>query len=243
MDTTLDGDIIANDPDSLRREKRRAYEAAWRERNREKRRACQAAYAKRNPEKRRAYEKAYRSDPENDAARKAYEKARRERDREKIAARQKAWRENNPEKVMAYGQTRCRPDREKLRASDKAWRENNPEKVRERTNTWRGRNPEKRRAHQIAALIPLPEVCERCGEQHELLHRHHPDYTKPLLVVILCPRCHKLAHKEINSAQLEMKRPSEDESLGLIKDDVSRRTDCTEVDGLQAEEGFNADST
>lgn len=42
-------------------------------------------------------------------------------------------------------------------------------------------------------LIRLP--CEKCGEK-EGIHAHHPDYSKPLDVLWLCPKHHKEWHKK-----------------------------------------------
>jgi hypothetical protein len=58
---------------------------------------------------------------------------------------------------------------------------------------WASRNPEKVKAHQQAKKVPLGSHCEQCGAS-EKLHRHHPDYTKPLEVIILCVACHERTH-------------------------------------------------
>ena len=36
-----------------------------------------------------------------------------------------------------------------------------------------------------------PELCDYCGE---LAQKHHPDYSKPLLVQWLCKKCHQAFH-------------------------------------------------
>src|ERR1043165_628420 len=41
--------------------------------------------------------------------------------------------------------------------------------------------------------VIMKSACERCGSIDNL-HMHHPDYTKPLLVVTLCNPCHEVAH-------------------------------------------------
>jgi transposase-like protein len=67
-----------------------------------------------------------------------------------------------------------------------------------RTN-WRKRNRIKSRAHSAAAraqkngILKKPENCERCGQKGRL-HKHHPDYSRPLHVLWLCPKCHGQAH-------------------------------------------------
>jgi hypothetical protein len=59
---------------------------------------------------------------------------------------------------------------------------------------------QKRQARSAARRrIPLPETCGRCGESGRRIHRHHPDYAKPLVVQFLCPRCHSLTHREMAS--------------------------------------------
>lgn len=53
--------------------------------------------------------------------------------------------------------------------------------------------PEKQRAWRLARCVPMV-ACEVCGTTQHLC-RHHPDYSKPKEVVILCGVCHKAAHK------------------------------------------------
>ena len=47
-----------------------------------------------------------------------------------------------------------------------------------------------------AGKISKPETCSSCGDLpvHGKIVGHHPDYTKPLEVVWLCPRCHRKEH-------------------------------------------------
>jgi hypothetical protein len=69
-------------------------------------------------------------------------------------------------------------NREQLNASHKAWVQ---------------RNPQKAKAVQMAKKVPRKGACERCGST-DRLHRHHPDYSKPLEVVTLCVPCHEGVH-------------------------------------------------
>lgn len=41
--------------------------------------------------------------------------------------------------------------------------------------------------------ITLPDHCETC-QTTENLEKHHPDYSKPLEVVVLCRLCHAQLH-------------------------------------------------
>lgn len=59
---------------------------------------------------------------------------------------------------------------------------------------WRAKNKHKTRAHQLAQRhTELPELCEDC-KSAKAVHRHHPDYDKPLEVIGLCVPCHEKAH-------------------------------------------------
>ena len=66
---------------------------------------------------------------------------------------------------------------------------------------WQLKYPERRKAHILAAyaekrgrLVP-PTVCEDCSQPSKL-HKHHDDYSKPLSVKWLCPKCHGIAHRK-----------------------------------------------
>jgi hypothetical protein len=150
-----------------------------RDAQRERKRARNAAWQASHPEKARAYSKAWRA--RNREQIKERNATWREQNRDKVKALTKAWREQNREHVLAYEKARIRLH-PKSTAPIKAWRAKNPEKV---------------RAQQIAKRhIPAPDTCQRCGAQG-LIHRHHPDYSRPLLVEFLCPACHALTHREL----------------------------------------------
>ena len=51
---------------------------------------------------------------------------------------------------------------------------------------------EKRRARQQAQNAVDLGPCKKCGAQ--ATDRHHPDYTKPLEVILLCRECHMKEH-------------------------------------------------
>ena len=48
--------------------------------------------------------------------------------------------------------------------------------------------------HIARKAYPEIECCEACSST-ENLHRHHPDYDKPLEIVVLCESCHMEVHK------------------------------------------------
>ena len=41
-------------------------------------------------------------------------------------------------------------------------------------------------------------ACERCGSSNHL-HRHHPNYNKPLFVIGLCRKCHIKEHVKLRA--------------------------------------------
>ncbi len=66
---------------------------------------------------------------------------------------------------------------------------------------FREKYPEKCRAHNIVAKaiakgdLIRKNSCEKCGKIvdwsiNDKLHAHHEDYSKPLDIIWLCPRCH-----------------------------------------------------
>jgi len=68
------------------------------------------------------------------------------------------------------------------------------------------RNPEKQKATcavnnavRDGRLQKLP--CKNCGSKKRV-HGHHDDYSKPLDVIWLCPRCHKEYHRQMEEAYL-----------------------------------------
>jgi len=73
---------------------------------------------------------------------------------------------------------------------------------------WLERNGDKRAAHTILGNavrrgdVLRPERCVSCGclpYGKKGLHAHHTDYTKPLDVLWLCPKCHVEEHKRIGT--------------------------------------------
>jgi hypothetical protein len=50
----------------------------------------------------------------------------------------------------------------------------------------------------IASGLLTRRPCEVCGEEYT--HGHHPDYTKPLEVVWLCPQHHSDEHRRLRLA-------------------------------------------
>ncbi len=68
------------------------------------------------------------------------------------------------------------------------------------TEKWRAEHPVEARAQDAAnnavreGKLIKPALCEGCGLPKRI-EKHHPDYTRPLLVVWLCKPCHAIADK------------------------------------------------
>ena len=67
---------------------------------------------------------------------------------------------------------------------------------------WDKKNPEKRRAQKAVENALLRgdlkrKPCERCGSRNS--QAHHDDYAKPLDVIWLCAKDHKIRHRELRT--------------------------------------------
>lgn len=103
---------------------------------------------------------------------------------------------NNPE-WMSQERARCRIKQERYRQLGVA-----VPASKEARDAWEIRNPHKRKA-EIAANNAMRSgkllrktVCELCGVIPSRIHKHHADYSKPLSVTWLCPKCHGKQHRK-----------------------------------------------
>lgn len=81
--------------------------------------------------------------------------------------------------------------------------------IRKVTMRWREENPLAYRAQTAVSNAVrdrrlFKEPCALCGD--ETVHAHHKDYSKPLEVIWLCPKCHHRLHAVF--PELEGKRKS-----------------------------------
>ncbi len=93
-------------------------------------------------------------------------------------------RKRNIKAIRAYDVERYQQHEHRREQTQQTWRE------------WCQKYPERRAAHVAVGnairdgrLARQP--CHICGKK---AHAHHPDYSKPLEVVWLCPVHHKAAH-------------------------------------------------
>lgn len=156
--------------------------------------AASSHWAKAHPEKIREYSARWqKAHPEVGIRwRKAHpEKVREYHARSKAAdpGYHARWQANHPELVREYNARRKKA---------------NPTKIRESCLKWRAKHPDAVKAHNAvnhaveAGRLVFPSVCSKCGKgtKGERLNKHHPDYSKPFDVIVLCPKCHKQVHRE-----------------------------------------------
>lgn len=102
---------------------------------------------------------------------------------------------NNPE-WLAKERERCRIKQERYRKLGLAAPCTTKARVK-----WQKKNPHKRKAQGIAMYalkrgeIKKQSFCSSCGKTGRL-HKHHPDYSLPKMIVWLCPKCHGVAHRK-----------------------------------------------
>lgn len=107
----------------------------------------------------------------------------------------------NPGKRRAYDRRRFQED-PRVRERHKRYQKTEAGKLAMRKSKlkWQEANSEKRAAHIILGNavargeIVKPSACEKCGERGNI-HGHHDDYTRPLDVVWVCPKCHANIHE------------------------------------------------
>jgi len=113
------------------------------------------------------------------------------------AAYMREWRRTHPEYRISQREN-LRRFRQLNPDYDRNWKRNNPtwrEKHQEQMKCYRQNHPERMHARNKARWVPIGEKCAICGATDHL-ERHHPDYSKPDVVITLCKRCHVNVHKE-----------------------------------------------
>lgn len=118
-------------------------------------------------------------------------------------------RASNLEHYRGYDRARSsNPDRLKSRREYAKTPRGKLAKAKAERN-YRERHPEKALAHNIFRSarargdIQRPAHCRMCGST-EKIEAHHPNYSKPLFVLWLCEKCHKLVHRE---KRIEERKP------------------------------------
>jgi len=108
----------------------------------------------------------------------------------------KQWGEENRDRVICYSRNWYQSNTDKALEAVKNWRDSNPGVRDEINKRYADRNPEKIKSHRIVhqAVRDGLLVKSRCPCGSINVQGHHEDYSKPLEVVWLCPRCHTRLH-------------------------------------------------
>ena len=115
---------------------------------------------------------------------------------DKVKAWKKKYRDNNKEKAKAYAKLYRETHAEEIRVYEREYSKNNRGIRREIETRYKMKYPEKKLAHQLARNLPMKSKCENCGHTQSL-QKHHPDYSRPLLITTLCKKCHTQEHTEV----------------------------------------------
>lgn len=106
-------------------------------------------------------------------------------------------REQRKDKCKEY----YKNNKTKLLEINKEYKKNNLQMIRyirsKNQKDYEKKYPDKIKAHELSRKITIPVgcLCEIC-KQEQAVHRHHPDYSKPLEVVLVCIKCHNKLHNE-----------------------------------------------
>lgn len=95
-------------------------------------------------------------------------------------------RYRNLERIKEYDRERSNTPRKRKQRSD--WQKKNPEKIK----------AEKQCGAAIKSGVLTRGPCEVC-QSTEWVDAHHEDYSKPLEVMWLCRKHHRLRHSELKS--------------------------------------------
>ncbi len=107
-----------------------------------------------------------------------------QKNKAKLIKKVREYQGKNKDKVSEY-----------QKGNAKKWAKKNPDKINKATKEYRERNPEKKKAwSKVEKKIKIKGLCEKC-QVRPAQHRHHPDYSKPLYVQLVCNKCHREIHK------------------------------------------------
>ncbi len=120
---------------------------------------------------------------------KQYMKEYNIKNRERLREVKREWTKNNPEITK---QSR-KKYYEKVKNTEKYLSRHN-----KNAKVYKKRYPEKVKAqmqsyHKIK--IEYKQLCEGCDD-NLAVERHHPDYSEPLNVRLLCKDCHRIEHRK-----------------------------------------------
>ena len=119
----------------------------------------------------------------------------------------KKYYQENKEKILEGNRIWRDKNKERKKVLDKKWISKNQhtekykKSKKEMSKKLRKKYPEKLIARNKARYLKnLPSQCEKCGSNKKL-EKHHPNYSQPRKVIILCRSCHRNAEARIKTEQ------------------------------------------
>lgn len=112
------------------------------------------------------------------------------------------WRREHPERVQAW-RKKDRASRDPVAERERkrrSWHRNKasyqPKKTRSERDEIKTTAARQAKDALKKGVLVTPPRCEECGAKVVRLHKHHADYTKPLVVEFLCVDCHAARHRK-----------------------------------------------
>jgi len=152
------------------------YKKNWKKKNRERIKQQDKIYSMKNKEKRKIYLK------NNKVRIKEVNKLYRAKNREKISKLKKDYAIRNAEQLRPFQKVHYKKMEE--------FRRNNPEAKKKFYAT------QKVRRFFIKYNPNIKLTCSICNIEQNII-KHHPDYDKPLEIILLCGNCHQRLHNKI----------------------------------------------
>lgn len=104
---------------------------------------------------------------------------------------------------------------------------------------YEAKHPERRKAWDKAQIIKI-SPCVICGDEN--VHRHHPDISKPLEVVFLCPLHHRQEHlknKPKREKTVKVKKELKKEKTAIQKvEDFNFKFESLVESGIDQNEAY-----
>lgn len=123
----------------------------------------------------------------------------RKKNAEKLSAAASVYRSKNIEKIRERDAKYRRDHRADIIEGNARYRKSTKAERAEYAVRYRRENPGKSSAHDAVrkaiakGVMKRPDVCNKC-DSSGCIEGHHPDYSRPLLVIWLCKSCHRFLH-------------------------------------------------
>jgi hypothetical protein len=150
---------------------------------------AQKRYNQKNKDKIKEYQKKYYKSHPNSPTKLLYYKNYYAKHKDKMLRQMQEYTKKNHKDILEYISKWRKENPNKV----KGYYKNNREKHNASMREYYIKNKDKHHARIEARRIPIPEgyLCQKCNID-PAIERHHPDYSKPLEINLLCRKCHKI---------------------------------------------------